>query len=459
MEFLTPILNFLLDRFMLTPFGVVFVAVAEILFLLNEYSAEIGFDAKYVAYIVLMFLLLVIYSVLVYRYNKLDKAKSDELGVLFICHIENQKLYKQEKYKMKEYFENTSLHFSQKVVPIFVYKKKLHKYNFKDEKTMVNLLVKTNCIFAVDIIYQVDDINDASKYELMINTAVVHPDLDEENKKFLKGEMHIATHKIKNQKFDKEQKLDKLKFTASSLNLSASYIIGLLLLLSGDIQVAYNLLQNLYESIDEHNFLYGRIKKAYGSACLASAEYYFDKYTDTNNIDFLNQSETYYNVLDSLYSKTYGYCLNMAALLIIKYNDVSKAKELIDICKKIGFDDIWLYSDAFLSAYEGASTHTILNKYKKAFSCEYNIVYIIKFIEDKLQENPNKTMLYLALGLLYQQIGDIQLMKANLALFNEKYKYTSKDKTCKKLVEKLLLSNDEQCLNCEDKCSICKKVA
>ncbi len=449
-------LKTLLEKYFLQPISIFVLILLEIVFLLTQYSDEKGFDNKFIAYTIIAFVFVVGYSIAVYYHNRVDKAKKGELGVLFVFHTENDSVYKEEKYKMKENFDKATAKFSCKIKPIFVKSQKIKNYDFRNRELLTNWLNKTNCVFVVDIVYLVEAGTNETNYELLIDSGVLSSDINDNNNRFIEKELYIATKQIKNQKFNNNNKLEKIKFTANSLSDAVNYVVGLVLLFNKEILVAEQLLYELFMSMDKKNVLYERVKTAYCNTCVANELYNWDRYYDTDDVSYLDKVEKYLETINELYPNTYGYCLDMAAIVMLKYNSVKKAKELIDKCKEMNKNDFWRYSDAFLTAYEGNDIYAVIRKYDKVKDSEYNVVRIIQFVEKKLEANKSKIVLYLALGLLYKQCDQLKLMKYNLAQFNSKYKYKPKDKNSKKIIEELLVMTDEQCLSCDAECISCK---
>ena len=70
---------------------------------------------------------------------------------------------------------------------------------------------------------------------------------------------------------------------------------------------------------------------------------------------------------------------------------------------------IWKYSDAFLKAFANKPIGSIWAAYKAALKVPYNTLDLTVFIEKMIRTKPERTGLYLALGILYRANDDPQL--------------------------------------------------
>ncbi|WP_091872452.1 hypothetical protein [Butyrivibrio sp. INlla16] len=83
--------------------------------------------------------------------------------------------------------------------------------------------------------------------------------------------------------------------------------------------------------------------------------------------------------------------------------------------------------------YENRSLETICSNYKRALKVEYNIQDLIIFIEAILKNEPERIGLFLALGILYNHIGDDELSKENIEMY---LKYVSDPYKAKEALKK-----------------------
>ena len=84
-------------------------------------------------------------------------------------------------------------------------------------------------------------------------------------------------------------------------------------------------------------------------------------------------------------------------------------------------NDSWEYSDAFLYTYDIGDPNVVYQKYCSLTQNSYKSVEIIAFIEKILEEEPEKHILHLALGILYDNNLDTELASCHFRQFTEKY--------------------------------------
>lgn len=440
------------------PISILILFIAEALYCANLWPSK---DEKYVRFIVsccICFAFLCVYSIIVFSLKRLPKAPKNKLGVLFVFHAETDELFADAKFNIIENFKSVSDKFKISFVPICINANSIKDYSNGNKALMVKLLHKTNCMFSVDIIYQVDNAKNENKYALKINIGTLHPVFDEKQNKFLIGEMNRVAKPITFQKFDREQKLDKLNVTALHLNFAAKYIIALVYILIEDYEISDVLLKDLYEQLPQgENWFFESIKKAYYISCCGMEAYYNKKYVDTKDIKYLDKSEDYLFKMNDMYPNTYPYHLDMSYIQFVKYRNVYKAQQHIMTCKKLAVDDRWVYSDAFLSAYRNENLVVIARKYEKAINTSYNIVDIIEFIEDVLTTEPEKDILHLPLAMLYNATDDTKLSIIHADEFLKSYNYVKLDKYLKKKIDAI---KKKRCMGCKIiDCGVCDKTA
>lgn len=450
-------LEILLEKYILKPVSFFIAFAIAIWNCLNLLPNENETYVKFILGCIFWCIILVFYAIAVFTFNKLPSASKKELGVLFVFHTESEEMFNDAKFNIIEKFNDVSCRFKIPLRPICLNVDKIRNYNHGNKSFMSSLLNNTNCMFCVDIIYSVDDVNNKENYEIKINMGALHPEFKEEDNTFLIGQLNRVAKPVKSRKFHKDLKFDTINVTVLHLHLVAKYIISLVFILSKNFMFSDVLLEDLYSvTKNQHNWFFELIKKAYFNSCTGIKHMYFDKFNLSNNFEDLTHAENYLNIMNDSYPKTYGYCLDMAYIQFLKYRNISEAKQLIDICKKIGITDTWMYSDAFLSAYSGENIVLVVKKYEKAIKSGYNIIDIIAFIESILIKEPDKFILHLVLSMLYKEIDDKKLSAIHLQSF-------IKSNSCKpenylmKTIKKL--QNDD-CISCEFKsCEKCSKIA
>lgn len=454
-----PVLDALINKFLLKPIGFV-IAVISSVFICIGFYPNAGEDyVKFIACVATCFVALITYGIILICINMVPRAKRDELGVLFIIRAENDAIYQEAKFNIVENFKNVVNKFGTKFTAKCMNASNINNYNLGDKKQIMKLLEKSNCFFSVDIVYQVDSVNNTSNYQLKINTATIHPRLPKSFIAILRGELLKVSEPIKNLKFTKDQKLEKLEITVEQLSYIVKYILGLTLFLDNSNSYAIALFDELYRT-DITTVLPNlspSFNKLYYNVCLAFESECIDEFHDKKDYSKLDVAEHYLNRMNELFPDTYGYHLDMAMLSFIKYKNTKTSIQHITFCRSQNNDDAWKYSDAFLTAYTTLDVNLICKKYEEAIKSEYNIMNIITFIENVLLDEPQKYTLHLALAILYHTYGDKQLMASHLKSFQSVYSLNPADKTYKQFLNKV----NPNCIECkiDFKCSSCTNVA
>ena len=214
--------------------------------------------------------------------------------------------------------------------------------------------------------------------------------------------MNIVAEPIRNIKFNKQQKIEKFDITSEYLGFAIEYITGLVELLCCKTVQGLKIFEKLYNvSMQGKGWFKEEIKKCYFTVCEMISAQIIEHYYDTWDENDLDAAEKYILKMNELYPDSYGYNLQNALVRFSKYRDIPSAVSHIKKCKSIASNDNWMYSDAFLTAYSSAELDLVFVKYKKACQTNYNPVKIITFIENVIKDEPDKIMLYFALGYLY----------------------------------------------------------
>lgn len=450
-------LDKLLEKFLLKPISIVIATAIAIWHCLNLLPNENESYTKLIFGCIFWFVFLFFYAVIVYLSNKLPSASKGELGILFVFHTETNDMYKDASYNFVEKFNGISSKFDIPLKAICLKSNNIKNYNIGNKKLMLNLLEKTNCVFCVDVLYGVDDVNNINEYEIKINFGSYHPGFNSANDEIFNNRFNQISQPLKNKRFSKDSKLDVLNVTVMQIHLVAKYIIALACIFSEHFILSDKLLQELYTSCNNLNNNFSLlIKEAYFNSCVQMEIHYLDDYMSTENNDSLDKCEHYLQIINELFPNTYAYFLNSAYVLFHKYRNITEAKKCIQACKKIKHDGSHLYSDAFLSAYSEETVVLVINKYEKAIKSDYNIVEIIDFIEKVLIKEPDKFLLHLSLSMLYNELGDKKLSAIHLKSFMNRYK-GKKEHYLTKTIKKL---QNDKCLTCvNEDCENCEKIA
>ena len=243
-----------------------------------------------------------------------------------------------------------------------------------------------------------------NKYFIDLEALVVHAPVNVPIKKQIKKEFLSVWYKQIS--FQEKIEFKGFEFTADSIFVAVEYIVGIAALVSGDIELALKLHNNLNNNPYFQKFtpLPPNLKhvKEELKSLLAEENYLIARYHyKQGNLEkcnnYLNQS--------FLIQQSYGALLLRSIIEFCNENNSEKALNTIYESKKLAKNDgTWRYSEGFLLMY--------LEKYDKAVKVYKKIiensypgeestlkeVYI--FIENILKNNPDKIQLYFVLGYL-----------------------------------------------------------
>ncbi len=397
-------LDKLLSHVWLKPSSLFIVLLIEAVSCISFYpkTSQESF-VPFILSVVVSILLFFVYFGFVYHKNYyIRKAKTLQNGVLFVFHAQDEKTFDDAKFNIIERLKEINSLYSLEIDPVCVNVNKIKDFNFGSKQFMIKLLIKTNCMICIDINYLVDDVNSANDYSIRINTATLHPEFDATKSKFFEAELNRVAEPIRNIKFNKQQKIEKFDITSEYLGFAIEYITGLVALLCCKTVQGLKIFEKLYNvSMQGKGWFKEEIKKCYFTVCEMISIQIIEHYYDTWDENDLDDAEKYILKMNELYPDSYGYNLQNALVRFSKYRDIPSAVSHIKKCKSIASNDNWMYSDAFLTAYSSAELDLVFAKYKKACQTSYNPVKIITFIENVIKDEPDKIMLYFALGYLY----------------------------------------------------------
>lgn len=377
---------------------------------------------KLIWYIITSIVLLAAYIIFVIHQNRLPRCKKGEEGVLFVFKVVSEEQYTEFKFAIEENFKKSIKVDTIKIVPVCVNASRLKNYDINDKKYMTKLLNTTNCYFCVEFFIESDSKDRPTRYSTTINAGVLSPNVSQKEIAFLIKNLSYGTTRIHKVSFDSQDRINALHVTSDYLTILSEYAISVLLIMCNKSSEALAILTVLKNTTPKEHVLFKMINEAVYQAVLHIIGPLFDKYYITNDIYYLEQLEYYVELANASVPNQYSYHLNMAKIVFLKNRDIVSAKEHIKHCKLINENDYWKYSEAFLLAYDFENPNIVFSKYKQLEDNSYNLIEIIAFIEQILEEEPNRQLLHLALGILYDYNGDSELSSCHLKQFINNYK-------------------------------------
>ena len=442
-------------RYIKHPIGILVVFVFFLWTAIRIYPKSGENQTVYILSIAVLVLVFILYTAFVCVSNRIPRASKSKLGILVLIHAVNDNVYNDIRYNVEINFREFTSEASRTIQPIYINTNKTKVPSLSESKRMVTLLQKTNCVFCVDLILQVDDSTQAESYLLKTNSAIIHPRFSEEGIIAIRKELNRAGQPLKIISFNKSKKLQVLSFTTQQMAFAVQYLIGLVFLFSGNVFESEKQFSKLLSQANATNCnYYKNICEKYSDACDGIVGYYANEFKKSHDVSCLDNALSFLAKYNQYSPGTYSYHLNAAWLLFLKDRSVSECKQHITKCKQISSknETSWMLSDVFLLAYESNNAGLIYRRYKATIkscsSLDYAINYvdIIAFIEYVLECEPEKIMLNLVLAILYDSLGDISLSIHYARHFNEVHSFSEKEKDVKKFITALI--SNPKCDNC-----------
>lgn len=268
-------------------------------------------------------------------------------------------------------------------------------------------LFKSGAIFILYGRIRKRRINNKDHNILDLNGAVSHKKTTEKIRKELSADFSNTLPS----RFMMTIEKDVLVFEVSAkiIGLVAQYIIGMATLISGDFVYSIQLFEDIKKNIDSWpeqlrtvKTIKTKLPHRLTVSYQAQIDLLYNSWYNTREKQYLIELEKFVDSLLSISPNDYyGLVIKPICSFVIR-RDVREARKYINKCKNIK-DPTWMYSDAFLAAYEG-KLETAINKYKKAFKRKLNDpsipIQTEHFIEEVIAEEPEKSYLYYYLGLI-----------------------------------------------------------
>lgn len=243
-----------------------------------------------------------------------------------------------------------------------------------------------------------------NKYFIDLEALVVHAPVNVRVKKQIKKEFLSVWYKQIS--FQEKIEFRGFEFAADSIFVAVEYIVGIAALVSGDIELALKLHNNLNNNPYFQKFtplppnlkhVKEELKNLLTEENYLLARYYYKQ----------NNLEKCYNCLNQsfLIQQSYGALLLRSIIEFCNENNPEKALNTIYESKKLAKNDgTWRYSEGFLLMY--------LEKYDKAVKVYKKIIEnsypgeestlkeVYEFNDNILKNNPEKVQLFFVLGYL-----------------------------------------------------------
>jgi tetratricopeptide (TPR) repeat protein len=354
--------------------------------------------------------------------KRLQKTKEGKVGILICISSSDEG----ERSKIKEDFVRTlndllkagpiGKSFQLLQVPEHIAEK------IEDEDDAQKLRLKCRAHFMIYGRVRLRSINGAPTHFLNLEGIVAHKpiphniskEFSEEFSELLPRRLSIPT----------ENDIFTFEITSKWVNIVAKYIIGTAAVLSGDLDYAERLYNDVFQRLTEDGYSFPIYRKLRDRIPLRLAEINYiraniaySRWQKTRASEDIEKLGYHLDKIHPPYSKTmYGVILLNSIYLFVKDRDVRKAISLLKKCKTNEYDDgTWLYSLGFLHAYSG--------KLRKAIQYYRNAMkqptegHVISQIEEFLYWlvgiEPEKYQLYYCLGFINLKIKEDMAQAVN----------------------------------------------
>ena len=353
----------------------------------------------------------------VYGQNSIRKAAKNKTGIILFIDAADKDTYKSIKRKFGDEMEgNLFAGFDLIFAPYG-----MHPVKYRS-KEIVKFLQKRRSLLFLNIGINSDSDGTLLNYDMKIKGAIIHPTYKPDIEKEFARVFSRALNKYCEVDFSSKDMIQRMQVTATGVSIACEYVIGLSLFLNGNFDRAENVLKELLTKVVNNAdwpAMDVSIIKMRFEMFVCKTAFYMEKYERVNSdeemLEKMNENLEFAN---SCIKNTAFYHLNKAYYCIAHDGDSQKAREHINICKQEkNASREWKYSEAFLLAYDNRSLTKICSSYNQALRVPYNIQDLIIFIEKVLNKEPNRTGLYLALGILYKSIDDEKLQNESIETY------------------------------------------
>jgi hypothetical protein len=279
-----------------------------------------------------------------------------------------------------------------------------------DADTALKYLQKSKATFLAYGKSKIRKVDGIDAYVLDMDAIVIHRLLPTDVQNALANE--FAELFPRKTLINKANELLGFEITAQLVEAAAKYIIGIALFLSYEFDYSIDLFNSLKNDLIALQAvkqalsikkIRDRIPRRLTEVYSAKANMALAKFLKNKTPENLEQMKALLDKIESYDINNYEAILKRSIYYFYKI-DIAKAKSEISKCKKLKIKDgTWMFSEAFLLAYQGniKGAHAA---YQRAFKAkaQTNIIEIEQFIEDVLAKEPNKHQLHFALGLINQ---------------------------------------------------------
>lgn len=395
-------LNYILKKEVKIPLKILLITGSCILCSCYVHNSFTNVNVKWIG-ILAIFLIGILLIIDIGLKNTLPKAKKNNTSILIRIYAKDKEEYDDTKMKFGNEFKTILEKNNIEVIYIPFHLIEKNMSNIK--KDIIKLLGKTRCIFLATIDVKSEEITKEIKYLTKINMGIMHPPYRKDIEECFQKELDTLTRSTSRLEYTNKEKLLILEVTAQHISCVCQYLLARATYFNGELRLSNNISSNLYTSLKGTMLKDDLLKKMTTILCYNT--HMLIARLESNKIkEDLNITERELNLANSYIPNTYEYHLNISACIFKKSRNIIEVKKHLNYCIQFKDREDWKYSDAFLCAYQSQTEGSILSKYFKAFKVPYSHFNLITYIEEILEDEPDKNMLRFAIFLLYLELRD-----------------------------------------------------
>lgn len=384
--------------------------------------------------------------------NRLPKARRGTIGIGIAISSENELQAKQLRSDFTKQLRERMHQLSSNEVSFIEFRSVIAELLVDSgRESAAPLMRKSRCHFLIYGQAKQRLVQGERKHILELNGVVLHAPVARETSARLSGEFReMLPSRVM---FKEEGDIFAFEITAALLDAVTRYIIGIAAGLSGDFIMAERIFVDLREAIDKGTLsgvpliekIKSRLPERIAEALSAHMGALYHKYQMSRDKSFLVDLDAVSSRLQVLVPDDYKSHLIRAICLFVLKKDAVGARREIMRCRNAA-DGIWLWSKAFLEAYE-LKFEDALQTYRKAFAVTLTDpsvpIQCEEFITCILDDEPDKGQLYYALGLINRfSKSDPAAAKSDFERFiawtrTSKIKYNLQVQWCLREMEKI----------------------
>jgi tetratricopeptide (TPR) repeat protein len=252
--------------------------------------------------------------------------------------------------------------------------------------------------------------------------------------------------------FPETQEFLGFELAKDSVGLASQFILGIASLLSGNPVAAFNLHYGLWTDLQRRDEegpgwlgpkqLNARVANLLFMDGLHAANLRLTKKPE----NYLADMRRFLDVVQEIDPGNYNGHLLRGIYLFLSSRDIESAKKEIKKAKN-SRDAAWLWSSAFLDAYDGRieDAHKTYQRAFRGLISDNTPLQVETFIADVLSFEPDKIQLWYCLGMInYFYKEDLQSARSDFKKFCDEAELTGKFKKSVELARKYLKEVDEK---------------